>query len=68
MAREAGDATSVVRDHKNRDKQVEANLRQEKRDAKTPNQQLNELDARLGVGAGAKSERARLTKLINVGK
>lgn len=31
---------------------------------RSPSQQVKELDARLGVGVGAKKERARLNKLM----
>lgn len=41
-----------------------AKERQRQRDERTPEEQLAALDARLGVGKGAKKERARLWKLI----
>lgn len=41
-----------------------AALRKEERDLRTPQQQLERLDKLLGVGIGAKKERARLQKSI----
>jgi len=38
--------------------------RQEERNKRSPLEQLKELDARLGIGVGAKRERARLEKLM----
>ena len=43
----------------------EAELRQAKRDGKTPEQQLNELDRKLGKNTGAIKERLRLHRLIS---
>ena len=45
-------------------KREEAEARQRQRDELTPEQQIAALDARLGVGKGAKKERERLAKLI----
>lgn len=42
----------------------EANKRAEQRSQLTPQQQLDVLDKRLGVGVGAKKEREKLNKLI----
>ncbi len=42
-------------------RQTGAEVRQEERERRSPAQQLAELDARLGVGVGARKERARLT-------
>lgn len=46
---------------KNQQRQNAA-ARQAKRDARTPKQQLQALDSRLGKGKGATKERARLAK------
>lgn len=45
--------------------QRKAGERKEARDARTPQEQLKVLDERLGVGQGAKKERARLKSLIS---
>jgi hypothetical protein len=42
-----------------------AEERQEARNARTPQQQLQRLDKLLGIGQGAKKERARLQALID---
>ena len=41
-----------------------AEERQAERAKRTPEQQLAELDAKLGTGKGAEKERARLVKLV----
>jgi hypothetical protein len=46
----------------------EAKERQRQRDGRTPEEQLAILDMRLGVGKGAKKERARLAALIDLQK
>lgn len=45
-------------------KRKDAEARQRQRDELTPEEQIAVLDERLGVGKGAKKERARLAKLI----
>jgi len=45
-------------------RQEEAEARQRARDGRSPATQLAHLDAKLGVGVGAKKERARLNALI----
>jgi hypothetical protein len=45
-------------------RQAEAKERQALRDKRTPQDQLRVLDAKLGVGVGAKKERERLQKLL----
>ncbi len=42
----------------------EAQARQEKTDALTPQQRLENLDIKLGVGEGAKKERTRLVAIV----
>ena len=42
----------------------EAQIRAEERNARTPMQQLKVLDKRLGEGAGAVKERAKLAKAL----
>jgi len=54
------EATRIVRDHKNRNKKDEAFSRQLYRDQLSNEQQIKELDNRLGVGIGAAKERKRL--------
>lgn len=43
----------------------EGDARQEARDARSPREQLAALNQRLGIGVGAKRERARLQALID---
>jgi hypothetical protein len=45
-------------------KRVAAEERQAERDKRSPKEQLAYLDKILGIGVGAKRERARLEKLI----
>lgn len=45
--------------------QFDAETRKITRELRTPQQQLAELDRRLGVGVGATRERARLAKLAS---
>ena len=45
----------------------EAEVRREERAKRTPQQQIAVLDKKLGVGVGAKKERARLKKQIQKG-
>jgi len=54
------EATRIIRDHKNRNKTTEAKQRQFERDTLTDQEQLKELDNRLGIGIGAARERKRL--------
>jgi cell shape-determining protein MreC len=52
---------------KSADRQLKNELakkRQAERDERSPKEQLEKLDAKLGAGIGAKKERARLEKLI----
>ena len=46
----------------------EAILRQEARDARSPEEQLAELDAHLGKGIGAKKERTKLNSIATISK
>lgn len=46
----------------------EAEVRQAERAKRTPKQQLDLLDRKLGTGIGAKKERAKLKKQIEKGK
>jgi len=46
-------------------RRLRAEARQREREQRTPTEQLAVLDGRLGDGAGAESERARLGSLIN---
>jgi hypothetical protein len=46
-------------------KQQEAQTRQEKRDKRSPADQISALDAKFGKNLGAKKERERLLALIN---
>lgn len=46
------------------DRQESAGVRQEKRDKRSPLQQLIVLDKRLGKGQGATKERAKLLALL----
>lgn len=46
-------------------RRVDAQARQELRDVRTPKQQLDILDETLGKDVGARSERARLRKVIS---
>jgi hypothetical protein len=56
----ASDATLAVKDHKNRNKNAEANERMVYRKGLTDAEQLTRLDNRLGTGIGAGRERAKL--------
>jgi len=51
-----------------KDKQEKAKKRLEERALLTPGQQLEKLDKKYGVGLGARRERARLLKLLQVVK
>ena len=46
------------------ERQIEAQVRQDFRDKLTPQQQLSELDNRLGTGVGATKEREKLQRMI----
>lgn len=61
MASDAQDVTRVIRDRKNRDKNVEAKERNQYRKGLTNAQQIIRLNNRLGEGIGAKLERARIS-------
>lgn len=56
------DETRRIRDHKNRDKLAEAEDRRKLADTRNAEKQIAILNARLGVGAGAVKERARLRR------
>ena len=58
--RDISEETCRIRDHKNRDKRVEAEERQSYRNQLSNETQLSMLDRRLGSGIGAKKERRRL--------
>ena len=47
-------------------RKLNAEARQRQRDEMTPEEQIKVLDERLGVGKGAKKERARLAALIDL--
>lgn len=50
--------------HERKDRlREEAQIRQEVRDMRSPQEQLQRLDDMFGVGQGARKERARLAKL-----
>lgn len=49
-------------------RQKEAQERQSERDELGPKEQLKKLDQMLGVGVGAKKERARLDWMVKTGK
>lgn len=51
-----------------RQRQDEADFRQEQRDKLTPAEQIHILDQRLGKGVGAKKERTKLAKEGKRGK
>lgn len=65
-ARPKGARNQVFRADQER-KRREAAIRQAESDAMTPKQRLDRLDARLGKGVGAASERAKLLKQMAVG-
>jgi hypothetical protein len=50
------------------DRQIRAKEAQSEREAFSPREQIAALDARLGVGQGAKRERARLQALIDTAR
>lgn len=50
------------------ERRIEAVARQEEWEKLSPQQQLAELDRRLGKGVGAKKQRARLAKAIGKAK
>ena len=58
--RNISEETRRIRDHKNRDKSVEAEKRQSCRDKLSSETQLGILNWRLGKNIGAKKERKRL--------
>lgn len=58
--RDITEATRYIRDHKNRDKSVEAEERKKESKARSNQAQIRILDDRLGVGIGAAKERRRL--------
>ncbi len=60
MKRDITEKTRAIRNHKNRNKQVEAEDRQSDRNSLSNQAQLKVLDERLGVGIGAAKERRRL--------
>lgn len=64
--REISEKTRQVRDHKNRDKREEADERNAFCATLSPKQRIAGLDQMLGVGVGAKRERARLNKRMAV--
>lgn len=55
----------IAKAHHERRK-AEAELRQESHNKLSPNAKIQQLDKRLGKGIGAKRERKRLKKLIDV--
>ena len=56
--------TDRIKEYKNRDKASESEERNDYRRSKSAIEQIEILDKRVGKGVGAKSERARLNKLI----
>lgn len=65
-SRENGDARAAYqKEHGPEARQRKADEREETRDARSPREQLGLLDQRLGVGIGARRERARLQAQID---
>ena len=64
----SAEETTRIKEHRKRDKAVEALERQKIRNTRTAIKQLAILDERLGVGIGANKERNRLNKMLKEGK
>ena len=64
MSENETNETDRIKEYKNRDKAEEVRERIEYRKSQSSKEQIKALDLRLGEGIGAKSERARLNKLI----
>ena len=62
-----GGMTRGCRRSRREKRQREAIERQSRREKRTPQEQLQILDQRLGPGIGAERERARLTSMIEQG-
>lgn len=65
MATRTNSGKTVEGSRHNKRRRSGVEVRQARRDALTPNEQLLALNARLGVGVGAVRERARLAALAN---
>jgi len=64
MSENETNETDRIKEYKNRDKASESEERNDYRRSKSAIEQIEILDKRVGKGVGAKSERARLNKLI----